>query len=152
MWDASDGWIMGPNNVYVKMPQYNPNSTTAPSTTTAPTQPTSPSPSNSLLRPIGFPDQKVGQTCSPIVEGVAQQQAPPRDILKILLNGEAAFQSSMDSFGGLSTQQNPLAALQAQYDAEDDETRKRYEQEALQAQQQISNQAAQANHQTEVQF
>ena len=214
--DAPDGWIMGTNNIYVKMARYNPETTPAagtPAAPSAPTQPLStppsqpsshsaspeiplqpridlpnvmnqqqlalpapgsahndqplpqvtqsqqytpnplgPSPSNSLMRPTGSPDQQVTQAASPLVGGVVQQHAPPTNIPQILINGGMAFQAAADPFAGSSSQVNPLAALQAQLDAEDAETLKRYEQEALQAQQQAANQAAEANKQAEAQF
>ena len=184
--DAPEGWIMGPNNLYVKVAQYMPPAPTQPSDTattpqqavTGPTQPVTrsasfavpmqprvnvsnvlnqqllalpppgttvgdqfqqqqqqttapttpltfgPSPSSSLLRTTGSPDQPVGHTGSPIIPGVSQQHAPPRDVPEILINGGAAFELAMQPFAGTSTQQNPLANLQAQLDAEDEETRK----------------------------
>ena len=114
--------------------------------------PQGPSPSNSVLRPTGSPDQHVGQSTSPIIGGITQQHAPPTDIPQILINGGAALEASMNAFAGSSTQVNPLANLQAQLDAEDAETQKRYEQEALQAQQQAAIQASQSNKLAEAQF
>ena len=202
--DAPEGYIMGPNGIYVKLAQYTPEVTSAAGTAVTPAAPPSnsaspeitlqpridvsnvlnpqqlalpapgttlhnqvrhqttqqlqytpptlgPSPSNSLLRPTGSPDQQVTQAASPLVGGVVQQHAPPTNIPQILINGGMAFQTPLDPFAGSSTQINPLAALEAQLDAEDAEIQKRYEQEALQAQQLAAQQATQANKQAEAQ-
>ena len=204
-WDAPEGWIMGPNNIYVKMAQYIPPGPTQPTTTattgqqtatqgTVPLQSTThgtapppnplqpmqprvnvlnigmqhqqqqlalpepgnahsdqfsqqpatgigPSPSASLHRPTNSQDRPVGQNAAPIIQGVSQQHTAPTNVPEIILNGGLQFEQQMDQLGaGGSGDPNPLAALQAQLDAENREIRKRQQQEVLALQQ--SNQQA----------
>ena len=111
---------------------------------------TGPSPSATLHRPTYSPDQPVGQPGTPLIPGVNQQHAPPNNVPQLMLNGANAFQAMDAATAGGSLHTNPLAAYQAQLDAEDAERRKKNELEILELQKAIEAQTQQNNQQAQL--